>query len=192
MDMPKLFAVVLGGRARGCNVELHDVQFAVGETIEETYPDLLRLWFGAPDGLHLDSYMPLEVVDGFRVTVSPLDVEGDQKLFFVNLGAYRAGVFGEDHANTFIVAASPAIARQRAKAELMQGWGSPVHHDNLLDIDDCLEVCAKGWSILLEPTAEPPTARPVNGYHPIPKSVVAAFKRNPPIRPARTRVKGER
>ena len=61
--MPRLFAVYLGGNAAGSNIELHDVQFVVGETIEGTYLDLLRLWYGLPDGLHLDSYLPLEVVE---------------------------------------------------------------------------------------------------------------------------------
>ena len=34
----KLFAVYLGGRAPKANIELHDVVFVVGESIEQTYP----------------------------------------------------------------------------------------------------------------------------------------------------------
>ena len=102
--MPKLFAVYLGGAAPGSNIELHDVQFVVGETIEDTYQDLLKLWYGLPESLHLDSYVALEVVDGRRVSLSRTGTDGGDRLFFVNLGAYREGVFGEFHANRFVVA----------------------------------------------------------------------------------------
>jgi len=34
----KLFAVYLGVRADRCNIELHDVVFVVGTSIEDTYP----------------------------------------------------------------------------------------------------------------------------------------------------------
>ena len=52
-EQPKLFAVYLGGRAPKCNTELHDVVFAVGASIEDTYDRLLELWFGSPEGLIL-------------------------------------------------------------------------------------------------------------------------------------------
>ena len=42
----KLFAVMLGGTAPGANTELHDAVFAVGDTIESTYEQLMRQWFG--------------------------------------------------------------------------------------------------------------------------------------------------
>jgi hypothetical protein len=31
-----LYLVVLGGRINGCNIELHDVRWVVGESIEDT------------------------------------------------------------------------------------------------------------------------------------------------------------
>src|SRR3569623_1007596 len=43
-----LFAVNLGGRAAKCNIELHDVAFAVGPSIEATYEQLMDQWFGDP------------------------------------------------------------------------------------------------------------------------------------------------
>jgi hypothetical protein len=177
---PKLFAVYLGGNAKGSNIELHDVQFVVGNTIEDTYDTLLDLWYGIPDGLHLDSYMPLEVVDGHRVTLSQekqnTDNETGKRLYFINLGAYQPGVFGEAHANKFMVASDAPTVKARAKAELMQNWGSPVHKDDLFELDDCVEIAAPGWHIHLEPTDESETLDPVNGYHIVPKDVVAAYK----------------
>src|SRR5579862_751029 len=59
----KLFAVYLGGRADHCNIELHDVVFVVGATIEETYPLLAKKWFGNLKGFHIDSYVELQNID---------------------------------------------------------------------------------------------------------------------------------
>lgn len=81
----KLFAVYLGGRAPKCNTELHDVVFVVGESIEGTYERLLELWFGSAEGLHIDSWMELSVVDKHRVRLNTEPATMDKKLFFVNL-----------------------------------------------------------------------------------------------------------
>ena len=48
-----LFLVVLGGRIKGCHVELHDVRWVVGDSIEDTIPELKRQWFGTRRGLHI-------------------------------------------------------------------------------------------------------------------------------------------
>ena len=66
----KLFSVFLGGRAKKCNTELHDVVFTCGNRIEETYLDLLDKWFGIPDRLHIDSWVELKYVDGFEIILS--------------------------------------------------------------------------------------------------------------------------
>src|SRR4051812_4577682 len=101
----KLFAVYLGGRAPKANTELHDVVFAVGENIEATYPQLVEKWFGDPRGLHLDSWLELDVVDGWRISLSNSPSSQPQKLFFVNMGAYDDS-FTELHASGFFVAAT--------------------------------------------------------------------------------------
>jgi hypothetical protein len=100
MTKPRLFAVTLGGRAPKANTELHDVVFVTGSTIDDTYTQLLDKWFGNPVGLHLDSWLELDVVDGWRISLSPTADAGGQKLFFVNLGAYDEN-FTELHANAF-------------------------------------------------------------------------------------------
>ena len=63
----KLFSVFLGGRAYKCNTELHDVVFTLGEKIEDTYTDLLTKWFGLPDRLHIDSWVDLNIVEGYNI-----------------------------------------------------------------------------------------------------------------------------
>ncbi|MCP9784110.1 hypothetical protein KBY83_12430 [Cyanobium sp. WKJ7-Wakatipu] len=38
-DRPELFLAVLGGRAPGCHIELHDVRFVAAATIEGALPE---------------------------------------------------------------------------------------------------------------------------------------------------------
>ena len=51
-----LYLVVLGGRSKKANIELHDFRWVVGSKIEDTYDILRREWFGCFKGLHIDSY----------------------------------------------------------------------------------------------------------------------------------------
>jgi hypothetical protein len=174
----KLFAVYLGGRAVKCNTELHDVVFAVGESIEAVYEQLMDKWFGNPLRLHIDSWMELRIVDGYRIVLGPGPVTQDKKLFFINLGAYLPGQFTELHANAFVVADNEQQVKQRAKRELLRGTQS-VHTDDLYDIDDCLEIAeVDGHHIHLEPTTETQPFEPNNGYHVIPESVVTAYAKS--------------
>jgi hypothetical protein len=171
----KLFAVYLGGRAPKCNTELHDVVFVVGESIEATYGQLMDKWFGDPLRLHLDSWIEIRIVDGFRITLGEAAAAGPNRLFFINLGAYLPGQFTELHANAFVVAENEKDVKSRAKRDLLQGTQS-VHTDDLFDIDDCLEISeVDGHHIHLEATTETQPFTPSNGYHIIPPDVVAAY-----------------
>lgn len=174
----RLFAVMLGGTAPGANTELHDTVFAVGETIESTYEQLMAQWFGSLRGAHIDSWLPLEVVDGHRVALRPeAPAAGEPKLWFVNLGAYRHGRFGELHEVAFLVAADPDAAKARARAALLAGEHEP-HTDDLHEIDDILQVTGgAGLHVHLAPLvgAAPAPPAPVNGWHPLPEDVIAAY-----------------
>jgi len=64
---PTLFLVVLGGRTASSHIELHDVRFVAGRSIDDTLPELRRQWFGRREGLHLDSFMAVRAVDGYAV-----------------------------------------------------------------------------------------------------------------------------
>ena len=50
-----LFLVVLGGKAKKANIELHDVRWVLGSKIEDTYEVIRKDWFGIYEGLHIDS-----------------------------------------------------------------------------------------------------------------------------------------
>lgn len=176
MTHQKLFAVYLGGRAPKANTELHDVVFVTGLRIEDTYVQLLDKWFGDPGSLHIDSWLELDVVDGWRVTLSDAPSPATEKLFFVNLGAYRDSEFTELHAIGFYVAPSAPEAKKRALAELFPERVQQKHKDDLHAIDDCIALDASnGLRVILTKTNEPSAAKPNNGYHIVPKNVIAAY-----------------
>lgn len=149
----KLFAVYLGGRADRCNIELHDVVFVVGSSIEETYQLLAMKWFGNLQGFHIDSYVELQNIDGYKIELSrdpPEKNDSLKKLYFINLGAYKAGEFTEYHQSAFYVADAAPDAVRRAKSELCQGLQT-IHKDDVVlldrvshpidfDVDDVLEL----------------------------------------------------
>jgi len=47
---------MLGGRHACANTEVHDVVLAIGDTLEEVYPQLKQSWFGEQKGLHIDAW----------------------------------------------------------------------------------------------------------------------------------------
>ena len=48
--VPQLFLVVLGGRTATSHIELHDVRFVAGASIDDTIQELRRQWFGRRGG----------------------------------------------------------------------------------------------------------------------------------------------
>lgn len=173
---PALYVVCLGGSAPGSNVELHDVVFAVGVDLESTHQQLLDQWFGNADGLHVDAWARVEQVAGHRVRLSPRPADNGVRLYFVNMGGYAPGELWERHAYALYAARSPAEVKARARKELLVGRES-VHRDDLYDIDDILEIRpGRGWHLQLE--ADPEAGEPTvtNGYFPIPRRTIAAWR----------------
>ena len=118
----KLIVFYVGGRAKKCNIELHDVMFFVGKTSADLVPQIKEQWFGTLQTLHVDSWYAVENVDGYDIEIVA-DAEqkvarSELKLYFVNLGAYSKGDFGENHYMKFIVAPSVAEAKRLAKNDL--------------------------------------------------------------------------
>ncbi|MEE4296863.1 MAG: DUF1543 domain-containing protein [Wenzhouxiangella sp.] len=171
-----LFAVLLGGRAPGCRVELHDVAFAVGESLETIHDTLLDQWFGEPHGLHVDAYCLVDQVEGYRIRLDPSPPNHpEQRLYFINIGGYRPGEFAEQHAYHLLAAPNKTEAKAKAKRQLLQGH-TEVHKDDLYDVDDVLRIdSAGGVFVHLDP--DPAACSPdiVNGYFPLPLKVVQAW-----------------
>ena len=172
---PTLFLVVLGGRTATSHIELHDVRWVVGTSIEETIPTLRQQWFGLQSGLHIDSYKAIQSVDGYAIELikrredcTEQQLRGStaitDQLWFINLGGYDRDSLQELHRFGLVVAPS----KQAAKAQARRRWlGSAlqVHKDDLhsldrLDtVDDCLPIFnVEGWQIRLKAKPGKPEA----------------------------------
>jgi len=136
----KLFAVYLGGNAKGANIEVHDIVFLASSDIDEENDRIKELWFGEQAGLHIDAVAMVEGVDNYKISIGGTEnTTNDLKLFFINFGAASNGSLTEDHENGFFVASTKGEAIKKAMKTLLVDY-SGVHLDNLYDIDDCIDV----------------------------------------------------
>ena len=140
-DTLQLYRVMLGGRAPRATVELHDVVFAVGTDLKSLYSQLREAWFGQAAGLHIDAWQVIAGVEGWQIRLDESEPDPlAPKLFFVNLGGYLVGQFGEEHRYELVVAADAAEAKAAALARVKAaGWDKP-HRDALVEVDDCLHI----------------------------------------------------
>lgn len=142
--MSSLFIIMLGGRHARANTEVHDVVLAVGDTLEETYPQLKNGWFGEQKGLHIDAWAKINGIEfeDKKYTIQFSDAAPNlenEKLFLINLGGYDAREFGELHRYVLVVAQNAMVAKQRGKAYFAQHW-QKQHTDRVLDVDDCIAI----------------------------------------------------
>jgi hypothetical protein len=178
---PLLFLVVLGGRAPGVHIELHDVRFVVGHSLDDTLPALRRQWFGRRRGLHIDSWMAVKRVGRHAIHLSRDPWEGTDRLWFVNVGGYRPDRLAEEHAFGLVVAATASDAKRQGLATWLPR-AVDRHKDDLHPlvcleaplsrqaVDDCLALEAvAGWHVHLTPVAgaPPPQVPDWFGYRPI-------------------------
>ena len=163
-----LYLVVLGGRAKKANVELHDVRWVVGTKIEDTYDTLRNDWFGSLKGLHIDSYKRIQYVDGYKINLINFEKEKIEKrqlkknkakkhLWFVNLGGYDPTSMQEKHEFGLVIASNKLEAKNIAKSKWLIGC-KKKHKDNiasleiLISCDDCELINKIGnWEIELTP-----------------------------------------
>jgi hypothetical protein len=66
----KLFSVNLGGKAKNANIEVHDIVFVIGNTIQECFPKIKEKWFGDPESVHIDSYAELTQIEEYSIELS--------------------------------------------------------------------------------------------------------------------------
>ena len=142
-----LFLVVLGGRAKKANVELHDVRWVIGSRIEDTFDVLRRDWFGVIDGLHIDSYKRINCVDGYRIDLKKTENDKLKKnklikenipkcnLWFVNIGGYDPSSMQEKHEFGIVAASSSIEAKNRAKSKWLNGC-KKKHKDDITPLSD--------------------------------------------------------
>ena len=135
-----LFVVMLGGKHPRAKIEVHDVVFAAADTLQAAYPQLRDGWFGSPKGVHIDAWMAVDGVDGWKVELSHLAPQADaQRLYFINLGGYETNCFGEAHHYVLVVARNKQEAKNKGKQQMLRQW-SQAHTDAVMDVDDCLPI----------------------------------------------------
>ena len=162
-----LFLVVLGGRAKKANVELHDVRWVVGSKIEDTYDTLRKGWFGSPKGLHIDSYKKIKYIDGYKINLINIEKKKIDKkklvkknkakkyLWFVNIGGYDSTSMQEKHDFGLVTASTKLEAKNIAKSKWLIGCKKKHKDDiaslkNLNTFDDCEVIKNIGkWEIEL-------------------------------------------
>lgn len=134
-----LFIVYIGGSHKQSLIELHDMRFVIGNSIEDTYNLLRQSWWGIPKSLHIDAWGCLNYADGHQISISEQPPEeGARKLYFLNLGGYDNQEFTELHKNLFVVATDPKEARQKA-LKYVREWRSP-HKDFMYEVDSVLDL----------------------------------------------------
>ncbi|HWD88420.1 MAG TPA: DUF1543 domain-containing protein [Mucilaginibacter sp.] len=147
MSAPKLYMILLGCTPPGRHTEQHDVFFAIGEDLKSLVPDIINFW---PEGrVHIDAYREVTLVDGYKVSVADRGSGhsgSDDKLFFINLGGYKRGVFDEPHFKIISVNPDMGAAIQAAKKTefflnvTFPGANSHVDDKFAVDVDDVYEV----------------------------------------------------
>ena len=166
--MKRLFMVCLGGKVSGCNIEMHDIRFVVGDTIEQTFNALKQQWCGDKAKVHMDSYCEIKHIDGFDISLSEHPEPNQHTLFFVNLGAYYPDHIMEQHSFELIVAQSPEQAKQIALSRVPSNLSKP-HKDRIMAVDDLLSVdLIDGFYIKLSYSGKRQAIKPDwFGYHPL-------------------------
>ncbi|WP_180178299.1 DUF1543 domain-containing protein [Acinetobacter sp. YH01005] len=142
--MSSLFMVMLGGRHPRANIEVHDVILAVGNALEEVYPQLRTAWFGEQKGLHIDAWAQVHTVSTenrhYRIQFCDAAPRAeDEKLWLINLGGYDAREFGELHRYVLVTGQNAVVAKQRGKAFFESHW-QKQHTDRTLDVDDFITI----------------------------------------------------
>ncbi len=164
-----LFLVVLGGRSKKANIEIHDVRWVVGSKIEDTFDALKKDWFGSPKGLHIDSYKKIKFIDGYKINLINFEKDKKEKrqlvrkknaqkyLWFVNIGGYLPTSMQEQHEFGLVTASNKIEAKNIAKSKWLIGC-KKKHKDDIASLEiliscvDC-EVIKKigNWEIELIP-----------------------------------------
>lgn len=165
--MPQnLFAFYLGGSHPQSNIELHNLQFAIGSTIEDCFDNLKKDWFGDLKGLHLDGYILLDFVNGYQVEVSENSqqlVSSEFGLFCVHLGAKVEGIFEEQHKTEFVVAKTASQALVKVLKSVVNPNWEDIHRDKLFDVETVIDLSEK-YNLKITKAEDEKTYKIVNLY----------------------------
>lgn len=139
-----LYMIGIGGKTPYSNIEVHDIQFLVGETIEDTHDELCNRWYG--ETVHLDSHQVINKIDGYELIISKEEVESPLKCFMVYVGGYQPNHLEEIHKVGLFVATTDKEARAKASNTLF-GHNKNEHIDSIVEINSVIQ---KGYFIHLK------------------------------------------
>jgi hypothetical protein len=143
MDDQKLFMLLLGCKPSGRNTEQHDIFFSIGSSLSSLVPSIRQFWPEAGDTLHIDAYREVTQVDGYAIKVQRKEAgpEG-ARLFFINLGGYKANEFEEFHYKILSAGANKSEVIQWAKTTAFFKHNYSTHVDDKygIDVDDIFEI----------------------------------------------------
>ncbi len=163
-----LYYLILGATPKGRNTEQHDVFFGIAEEVKDLVPDIKDFWKEAEGNIHVDGFQKVDFVDGYRIKIALKSSSiQENKLFFINLGGYKKGVFAEFHEQHLMVGKSLGEVIKRVKATTFyktMGFDSAVSHvddKHGVDVDDIFEIhdilpsnMKEKYSIIIEETDE--------------------------------------
>jgi hypothetical protein len=140
--------LLLGCKPVGRFTEQHDIFFDIGPDLNSLVQHIRDHW---PDGdkLHIDAWRRVTQVENYRVDVVPRSAAHDsspQRLFFINLGGYKPGVFDEFHYKMIVAATDIGEAIRKGKASTFYrhtGFtGAESHIDDKygVDVDDIYDI----------------------------------------------------
>jgi hypothetical protein len=140
--------MLLGCKPAARYTEQHDIYFDIGTDLKSLTDRMREFW---PEGekLHLDAWRAVTQVDDFRVEVIPRsagEYPSPNRLFFINLGGYKADEFEEFHYKTLVAASDKGEAVRKAKETAFYkhtGFkGAESHIDDKygVDVDDIYDI----------------------------------------------------
>lgn len=151
--------VLLGCKPAGRFTEQHDIYFGIGKDLRSLVPAIQGYWPEA-NKLHIDAWREVTAVDSFTVEVVPrpaasvptergetdTETAAGHRLFFVNLGGYKAGEFDEFHYKMIVAAPDMGVAIRSAKDTVFyrhtgfKGAESHVDDKYGVDVDDIYDI----------------------------------------------------
>ena len=148
MECLKLFMFLLGCKPAGRHTEQHDIFFGVAATVKELIPAIKAFWPEGGEGIHIDAWREVTCVNGHCIRVLPAaqqvpgNTENSGKLFFLNLGGYKASEFEEFHYKVLSIAKDKNSAIKEAKQTTFFKHAASAHVDDKygVDVDDIYEV----------------------------------------------------
>lgn len=139
-DQNYIFAIYLGGKHADANIEIHDLVFTTGATLESCYNFCIQNWFGTKKP-HIDGYFQIETNQKDEILVDNLN-STKNSLFCLNFGGYMKNQLAEMHEFMILLAESKSEAIIKAKSKLQLQFDM-LHLDNCFQIDEVIDISQK-------------------------------------------------